>query len=242
MVRRGRCLAACVLFLEPFRADASWVVDSGFHHTGTGASIFSIDHSPATGKSRSRLHRRAPLLRRCTASRDDVQGRKIGGVLLCWERGDGKRTGRDCRRWRAASFVACPFVFLPSEARSCCCSTGIPVSPRGAERPYRYQRDPTPSRQWSDPGRACPPLFVTRQAGGRRRCHGVVSMMKEDETTTADRRSGSDDIPLRSSDSDQGSSSSSSSSVSDEQEGGVVYEYVRPEIPTWKHKAVIIPG
>lgn len=239
MVRRGRCLAACVLFLEPFRTDAWWVVDSGFRHTGTGASVFSIDHSRAAGKSRSRLHRRAPLLRRCPASGDNVPGKKIGAVFLCRERGDGKRTGRDCRWWRAASFVACPFVFLPSKPRSCCCSTGIPVSPGGAEGPYRYKRDPTPSLQWSDPG-PCPPPFVTRQGWDRQRRYGLMSMIKEDKTSTADRRNGSDDTPLRSPDSDQGSSSGGSSSSVSAQERGV--GYVRPKIPTWKHKAVIIPG
>lgn len=64
-------------------------------------------------------------------------------------------------------------------------------------------------------------------------------MVKEEKVATTD-SSGNDDIPLRSPDSDQGSSSSSSSSVTEQERGGV--GYVRPEIPTWKHKAVIIPG
>lgn len=236
MVKGGRCLAACVLFLGPLRADASWVVDSGFHHAGTETSMFSIDPSRAAGKSRSRLHPRAPLLRRCPASRDDVPDEKNAAVFLFRKREGGERTGRGCCRWRSALFVACPFVFLPSKSRSCCYgSTGIPT--RGGS--YRYKRNPTPSAQSSDPGGVCPSPLVTRQGGGKRRRCGVVSMVKEEKVATTD-SSGNDDIPLRSPDSDQGSSSSSSSSVTEQERGGV--GYVRPEIPTWKHKAVIIPG
>ena len=235
MVRGERCLAACILFLDPFRADASWVVDSGFHHAGTWASIFSIDPSRAACKSRSRMYRRAPLLRPCPASGGDAPDEKIAAVFLCRERRGSEPTGRDCRPWRAASFVACPFVFPFSNRRSCCCRTGSSVSSARGEGSYRYERGPTPAQQWSDRGEACSPPFMTPRGEGKRRRYGVVSMVKEEKVATADNV---DDIPLRSPDSGQGSSSSSSVS---ELEGGEV-GYIRPEIPTWKHKAVIVPG
>lgn len=57
-------------------------------------------------------------------------------------------------------------------------------------------------------------------------------MAKEGElATTADY--GTDETPLRSL-----AGASSGSVIGKKEEEG----YVRPEIPTWKHKAVIIPG
>lgn len=238
MARGRRRLAACILLLDLFRVDASWVVDSGFHHPGTWASILSIDPSRAGSKSRSRLHRRAPSLRPGRASRDDIPGKPVAGALLCRETGGVGSIGRYCRRWGGVSFVAFPFVFPLSNPRSRCCSTSVPVLPAGRQGSSRCKHIQTTSQQqwWPHPGSACcRPQFMARQGGGGRggRRYGTVSMAKEGNlaTTTADHSN--EETPLGSP-----AGGSSSSVIGKEEEAA----YVRPEVPTWKHKAVIIPG
>lgn len=259
MVRASTCLVTCVYLLDPRVGDASWPGARALRH-------------PHQGRSSSETRAlRFPRLMRAGNQQQQQRPRPRRGAAVELSSGTELLPARvwSCRRKRESTMGCCEEGMHRQESwrrqASLFVVAAASRSPAASSRAYtgnirqtscvpRYSssssRETSPPSWWRRPSaellrdaRRCGPCAATpqRRERVRRRCHARVgASMTIGEGDDGEFSSAALPIPPRITGSNGGRAQQQQQHPGPE--GGPDEPYARPEVPRWRHKAVIIPG